>query len=77
MNWQEVSTGLLAVVCGGLGWFLRQLWDAVNDLKNQIHSLEADIRTNFSRRDDVREMFNNVLEAVRRVEDKIDTKADR
>lgn len=72
MNWQELSIGLLGIISAAGGWFLRQLWDAVTKLKDDMRSLESDLRTNFARRDDMREMFNDLLAAIRRVEDRLD-----
>lgn len=77
MNWYDVALGLLTLGAAAAGWFLRQLWDAVQELKEDLHGLENDVRTNFARRDDVREMFQDLLNAVRRVEDKLDFKQDK
>lgn len=77
MTWQDIAIGLLVVVSGGGGWFLRQIWDAVTELKRDLHILETDMRTNFARRDDVREAFQDLLAAIRRIEVKLDTKVDR
>ncbi len=77
MTWQDIAIGLLTIVSGGAGWILRQIWDAVNVLKRDLHSLETDMRTHFARRDDVREMFQQLLSEVRSIGTKLDGKADK
>lgn len=77
INWQDIGLVLLGLVCGGLGWFLRQLWDAVANLKSDITDLERDMRQNFARRDDVRDMFDKIMQAIDRVHDELRSKADK
>jgi hypothetical protein len=77
VTWQDIAIGLLTLGAGAVGWFMRQIWDAVNALKKDLHSLETDMRTNFARRDDVREMFQQLLSEVRNIGTKLDGKADK
>lgn len=77
MIWQDIAIGLLGIVTAIGGWLLRTLWDAVQDMKSDLHELETDIRTSFARRDDVREMFSELRAAMVRVESKLDGKADK
>lgn len=77
MSWQDIAIGLLTVGSGGAGWFLRQIWEAVTELKRDIHILETDMRTNFARRDDVREMFQQLLGEVRSLREVMSSKADK
>src|SRR5574343_1176708 len=77
MIWQDIAIGLLGIVTAIGGWLLRTLWDAVQDMKSDLHELETDIRTSFARRDDVREMFSELRAAMVRIESKLDGKADR
>lgn len=77
MNWQDIAIGLLTLGAGAAGWFLRQMWEAVTKLKTDMHILENDMRTNFARRDDVREMFQQLLSEIRSLRESMAGKADR
>lgn len=77
MIWQDIAIGLLGIVTAVGGWLMRTLWDAVQDMKSDLHELETDIRTSFARRDDVREMFSELRAAMVRIESKLDGKADK
>jgi hypothetical protein len=77
MMWQDIAITLLGIITAVGGWLLRTLWDAVQDMKKDLHVLETDIRTSFARRDDVREMFSELRAGVLRIEAKLDNKADK
>lgn len=49
--------GLINLGVGGvltvLGWFARQLWDAVQELKKDMKSIELDLPKHYVRKDDL------------------------
>ena len=59
------------------GWFARQIWDAVNDLREDIHRLEIELPTNYLRRDEFAESMKEVKEILGKIFDKLDDKADK
>ena len=56
-----------------IGWFLRELWAAVKELRSDLRELERD----FVRKDDYRSDINRVHELLDKIYEKIDAKADR
>ena len=38
----------LWVIVATMGWFLRELWGAVKELRSDLHRLEVNLPTNFS-----------------------------
>jgi hypothetical protein len=56
----------VTIITAGLAWFLQQLHGKVDNLPNV-----------YARRDDVKERFDNVMDALERIERKLDLKADR
>lgn len=77
IGWQEVGLFLLSLLSATFGWLLRQLWDAVSKLKQDITDLERDMRQNFARRDDVRDMFDQIMQGISRLHEEIARKADK
>lgn len=59
------------------GWLLRQMWDAVEKLRTDLQHMQAKLADNYARKDDVRDMFRDLLDAIRRVEDALTHKADK
>ena len=77
MNYQDLinigAGGLLAV----LGWFARQLWDAVNGLKSDLSALREEIAKDYTRRDDFKDFAAEIRQMFREISDKLDKKADK
>ena len=75
------TQGLINVIIGvGLsvvGWYCRQMWDAVQALKHDLSKLEVKIPTEYVRKEDFNERWIEVLKALHRIEDKLDSKMDK
>lgn len=77
MEWKEVAIGLLSAVSLVGGWFLRQLWDAVKDLQKDLANLREHIAQSYVQHDRLQEMLNPIMELLREVRSKLDSKADK
>lgn len=84
MDWQHVinvgAGGVLAVI----GWFARQLWDAVKALQEDMKRLEISIADNYVKKADMTQMksdinvrFDRVEHLLDKVYEKLENKADR
>jgi hypothetical protein len=68
---------ILPTACAILGWFCRELWTAVQDLKDDLAKLREELPTHYVSKDDCNDRWNEVLKALHRIEDKLDKKVDR
>lgn len=59
------------------GWFFRQLWDAVKELRRDLHTIEKDMPINYIRRDEFSESIKEIKEMLNKISDKLDNKADK
>jgi len=59
------------------GWFARQLWEAVQALKANIHQIEVDLPINYVRKDDMDKRMDHIEDMFKRIYDKLDGKADK
>ena len=84
MDWQNVINigggAALAVV----GWFARQLWDSVKELKADIADLRLHVSETYTKksevdtlRGDMDKRFDRLEQMIARLYDKIDSKADK
>jgi hypothetical protein len=84
MDWQNFinvgAGGLLAVG----GWFCRQLWDSVKELKADIAGLRLHVSETYVKKSDVESLrtdmdkrFDRIEQMIARLYDKIDAKADK
>lgn len=70
----NIVGGLLLTV---LGWIARTLWDAVADLRKDLHVLETDLPKSYVRREDFTDAMRRIEDMVSRIYDKLDNKEDK
>jgi len=61
----------------GLGWFARQLWDAVSELRRDLHKIEIDLPTNYVQKNEYAETMKRIEIMFERIFDKLEAKADK
>ena len=76
MDIQSLINTVLPIVCMAMGWFCKELWNAVQDLKTDVSELRAHVSDNYLRKDDFSSRWEEVLKAVHRIEDKLDQLRD-
>jgi hypothetical protein len=74
---QEIINILIGSVLAVLGWFARQLWDAVQSLKEDMKQIEVDLPTNYVRKDEMESRFDKIELLLSRIYEKLDAKADK
>lgn len=74
---QEIINILIGSVLAVLGWFARQLWDAVQALKENMKQIEVDMPTNYVRKDEMESRFDKIELLLSRIYEKLDMKADK
>jgi uncharacterized coiled-coil DUF342 family protein len=74
----NLATGSLLAV---LGWLARQLWDAVKELRDDIHKIETDLPSLYMRKDEFKEGMKEIkdlfTEVFRKIDDLKDRKVDK
>jgi hypothetical protein len=60
-----------------LGWFARELWAAVKELKNDLAQLRQALPTTYVSRDDYREDIREIKALLSKIFDKIEKKVDK
>lgn len=74
---QSTINMLFATALGVAGWFARQLWEAVQKLKDDIHRIEADMPKTYVLKDDMDKRMEHIETMFQRIYDKLDGKADK
>lgn len=77
MDWQIVINLVGGGILATIGWFARELWAAVQNLKNDIQKIEVDLPTNYVRKIDLEAKFDKLESTLQRILDKLDLKADK
>ena len=73
----NIVFGLCSLFMSVLGWFSRQMWDAVKDLKDDVKNLEVTLPTNYVRKDDLDSRLDRIDDMLDKLFDKLDSKVDK
>ena len=77
MEWQTIINIGGSALLAALGWFARQIWDSVQELKKDVQKIEIDLPTNYVRKIDIESRFDKLEAILARIFDKIEQKADK
>ena len=77
MDMQHFINFIGGAVLSVLGWFARQLWDAVKELRADLHTLEVNLPENYVKRSDLDKRMDHIEDMFQRIYDKLDAKADK
>jgi chaperonin cofactor prefoldin len=77
MEAQNLINIIGGTVLSVLGWFARQLWDAVQDLKRDVKAIEVDLPTFYVRKEDLESRLDRLEAVLNRIFEKLDHKADK
>lgn len=77
MDWQHIINLVGGAALAAIGWFARQLWDAVQNLKADMSRLELSISDNYVKKDDWKDGIKELKDMLGKIFDKLDAKQDR
>jgi chaperonin cofactor prefoldin len=77
MDDQTIINLIIGSVLSVLGWFARQLWDAVQNLKADMKQIEVDLPTHYVRKEDLEARLDRLEAALNRIFEKLDNKLDK
>lgn len=71
-----VNVGFI-LVSGVLGWFAREMWSAVKELKADLAKLREELPKTYVTKDDFKSDMQRVLDMLDKIWTKLDGKADK
>ena len=77
MDMQQLFNFGLGAVMAILGWFARELWAAVKELKSDLSKLREDLPKEYVAKDDYRQDIRELKEIMNKVFDKLEHKLDK
>jgi chaperonin cofactor prefoldin len=77
MDMNLIINIVLGVTLSVGGWFVRQMWDAVQNLKSDIQRIEVELPTNYVRKSDLDARFDRLESALDKIFEKLDNKLDK
>jgi hypothetical protein len=77
MDSQNLINAALAVASSATGWFARELWSAVKELKSDLARLREELPKSYVARDDYKGDIKEIKDMLTRLFDRLDNKADK
>ena len=84
MDWQNFINVGAGAGLGVMGWFARQLWDSVKELKNDVAAIRLHMSENYVKksevdgfRADMDKRFDRIELLLDRLYEKLDSKVDK
>jgi hypothetical protein len=77
MEWQQLIDIALSAIIAAIGWFARQVWDATQQLKRDVTSLELNVAENYVKKVDINARFDKLEAILDKIFDRLDQKADK
>ena len=77
MENQHLINALLGGSFAVLGWFARELWAAVKELKADLGKLREDLPREYVLRSDYREDIRDIKAMLAKIFEKLEAKADK
>lgn len=77
MNNQDLINALIGGGFAILGWFARELWSAVKELKSDLAKLREELPRQYVARDDYREDIREIKTMLDKIFEKLEQKVDR
>jgi hypothetical protein len=77
MDWQTLINLGLGGVLAFIGWFAREIWDSVKELRKDIHMIEKGLPEIYVRRDDLKEVRQEMMVRFDKLENMMGQVFDR
>jgi hypothetical protein len=77
MELQQLINVILGATMSVVGWFARELWSAVKELKYDLSRMREDLPKTYIARDDYKDDIRDIRDMLSKIFDKLDNKQDK
>ena len=74
---QNLINLLIGVVGAIVGWVLKVVWNAIQELQQDMKDIEKELHTEYVSKNDFHTALDEIKQIVQRIFDKLDNKADK
>lgn len=77
MDFQSILNMVLGCLTAILGWFAREMYSAVAQLKDDLYKFREQVAKEYIPKNEFNMFKEELFTALRRIEDKLERKSDR
>lgn len=77
MSIEQLFIALLAAASGALGWFARELYSAINRLRDDLQKLEVKLSAEYVRYDRLQDALKPIMQGLDEIKQALTHKADK
>lgn len=77
MDWQTLINIGAATFLTAIGWFCREIWDSVQELKRDVKQIEIDLPSNYVKKDEIKDRFDRIEVLLDKLFEKLENKVDK
>lgn len=77
MDFQSVINLGAGTAIAAAGWFARQMWAAVQEMRNDLSKLREELPKTYITKDDFKDEAREIKELLKAINTKLDLKADK
>jgi len=77
MDPQPLINAAVGVVLAGIGWFARQIWAAVKELRDDLHRIEVALPNTYVKRVDYAQDLSEIKVLLQKIFDRLEQKVDK
>ena len=77
MDTQSIMNLVSIAAIGSGGWFAREIWGAVKELRKDLHEIEVDLPKSYVSKSDIDKRMDHIETMFQRIYDKLDGKLDK
>lgn len=77
METQAIINFVVLTAVGVGGWFAREVWGAVKELRSDLHKIESNLPKEYVLKVDLDKRMQHIEDMFQRIYDKLDGKADK
>jgi hypothetical protein len=74
---QNLINLLIGVTGAVVGWILKVIWEAIQELQMDMKEIEKELHTEYVSKGDFHVALDEIKQIVQRIFDKLDNKADK
>ena len=77
MDTQTIVNAGFLIATGVGGWFAREMWGAVKELRRDLHQIETELPKEYVMKVDLDKRMEHIEQMFQRIYDKLEAKADK